>query len=171
MKKLKINTKLTLPLILIVLGIWAIIIYNVINYFNSFDKEDTPVAAITAGAPAAPGANKYHTLDIDTLSYRTLGKSPFVLGRRIDEEKPIPKPVVNIPKVKEPPPLPKLNYKITGIIISGGNKLAVLEDVTNNKTVFLREGESYLYLHIQNIETEKVSLLEDKTPKEIVVPR
>jgi len=52
-----------------------------------------------------------------------------------------------------------------------GRGVLLLEDVTNNKTVFLREGESYLHLHIKLIETEKVSLLEDKTLKEIVVPR
>jgi hypothetical protein len=47
----------------------------------------------------------------------------------------------------------------------------VLEDVTNSKTLFLREGDSYLHLYIKNIETEKVSLIDDKIPKEIVVPR
>jgi hypothetical protein len=170
-KKLKLNSKLTVPLILVVLSIWAIIIYNVINYFNSFDKEDTASAALTDNFPARVITNKYRTADIDTLSYTAPGKSPFVLGTRIEEKPPAPKPAVNLPKVKEPPPLPKLNYKITGIIISGGNKLAVLEDVTNSKTVFLHEGESYLHLHIKLIETEKVSLLEDKTLKEIVVPR
>ena len=52
---------------------------------------------------------------------------------------------------------------------TGGGLL--LENVTNNKTVFLREGESYLHLHIKLIETEKVSLLEDKTPKDVVASR
>ncbi|MGA7720462.1 MAG: hypothetical protein WCA84_04720 [Ignavibacteriaceae bacterium] len=35
------------------------------------------------------------------------------------------KPVINFPKVKELPRPPKLDYKITGVIISGDDKLAV----------------------------------------------
>ena len=170
MKKFKLNTKLTLPLILIVLSIWAIIIYNVINYFNSSDKEEIAAAPIAGSVPVSVKTNKYRTADIDTLSYTALGKSPFALGTRIEEKPPAPKPAAP-PKAKILPTVPKLNYKITGIIINGGSKLVVLEDVTNSKTVFLREGETYLHLHITLIETEKVSLLEDKTPKEIVVPR
>jgi len=45
------------------------------------------------------------------------------------------------------------------------------EDVTNGKTLFLQEGDSYQHLHIKLIETEKVFLIDYKTPKEIVVPR
>ena len=137
MKKFKLNTKLTLPLILIVLSIWAIVIYNVINYFNSSDKEDTAAAPIAGSVPAGVKTSKYRTADIDTLSYTALGKSPFALGTRIEEKPPAPKPV-NQSKLKTPPPAPKLDYKIMGIIISGGSKLAVLEDVTTSKTIFLR---------------------------------
>jgi hypothetical protein len=43
------------------------------------------------------------------------------------------------------------------------------EDVTNGKKLFLRDGDSYLHPYIKLIETKKVLLLEDKTPKEIVV--
>ncbi|GEM_PF-2764408 len=171
MKIIKLNSKLTIPLILIVLSIWAIVIYNIIGYINSTDKDDNTGETLKHNLPVSAGRNNYRTVDIDTLSYNSLSKSPFVLGGIINDELHPVKPVINVPKVKESPPPPKLDYKIAGVIISGDDKLAVLEDITNGKTLFLREGDSYLQLHIKLIETEKVSLLEDKTPKEIVVPR
>ena len=94
MKILKLNGKLTLPLILIVLSIWGVVIYNVICYFNSFDKEDSGVAALNAGMSADVKTGKRTAANIDTLTYNNpISKSPFTLGVKIEAEKPAPKPV------------------------------------------------------------------------------
>lgn len=66
------------------------------------------------------------------------------------------------PFVKKP-----LSYLIKGVIINNNSKLAIMQDITNNKIVFLRKGDRYQGIKIKEISATNVTLLENNELKEI----
>ena len=56
-------------------------------------------------------------------------------------------------------------------MIIKNEKLAILQDLTNNKTLFLKEGEHYKSLLVKSIDVEKVTYLENKEEKVIKLKR
>ena len=48
-------------------------------------------------------------------------------------------------------------------------KLVIFEDITNNKTLFLKEGEVYNNITIKEIGKKSVGLIEENEVKEIMI--
>ena len=81
-------------------------------------------------------------------------------------------PVETAPAVKAPEKKPVgISYRIAGIIVNNDRRLIMLEDRTNNKTVYLYENGQYLNLKILKIAAESVTLEEFGTKKEIKLER
>lgn len=162
MKSSASKNKLVYFLVLAVIGLWGIIIYNIIGYFKSDDDTNLNLNNQTKNH-SIPTAYKFSNVDLDTLSFRQLNKSPFEFEKE----------AVVVPKVIKPfiPPPPVLNYNISGVIINGGKKLVILNDLTNNKTIFLSEGDNYKSISIKSIDVEKVIVIENHVEKTIVLKR
>jgi hypothetical protein len=159
------KNKLTVPLIIITFALWGLIIYKVINYLNSPGEDKSEMVIDKNETASLPLRNNLQ--QEEALANSTIERDPFVF-RKKQPVKPINE-IVPIQVKKVIPPKLLLNYVVNGIIINQKSKLVLFEDRTNNKTVFLREGEQYLSVRIKKIFTDKVVLIEDSIKKEIVV--
>jgi type II secretory pathway component PulC len=156
-------------LILAVLAVWGIIIYNLINYINSSDSDSQLNNGKKSGIDNRSQTDKAKLINLDTVSFIELNKSPFELGKIVIE-----KPKIVTPKIvvkTTAPPKPKLNYQISGVIVSNNRRLVIFEDLTNNQTLFLSEGESYRNIVIEKIDVEKIILKENESEQLIVLKR
>ncbi|QQS36978.1 MAG: hypothetical protein IPM56_03205 [Ignavibacteriales bacterium] len=155
------NKKINLPLILITITIWGLILYNFADAIwlkqndaiienkieNSFsDKRDKP-------------------FPIKMFEYEILDQDPF--GRKSaaivnDRREPIQTelPIINN--------YDRINFGVTGIVINGENKNIVLNDETNSKIVFLKEGDIYQGLKIHRVSKQQVELVHILSGEKII---
>lgn len=149
-------------LILIVINVWGVIIFNIINYFKSDNDTDITINAQKPIIKASYG--KYHEVNLDTIAYIHLGKSPFVFRQTIV------KPVI-LTKPKLLTSVPQMRFNISGVIINNVSRLVILQDLSNNQTVFLSEGDKYKDITIKKIDVERVLISVNRKDKEIVLKR
>jgi len=149
-------------LILIVISVWGVIIFNIINYFKPDNDTDITITKQKPITKALIG--KYHEVNIDTIAYIHLEKSPFVF------QQTIVKPVRLI-KYKHLPLVPQMRFDISGVIINKVSRLVILQDLTHNQTVFLSEGDKYKDITIKKIDVERVLISVNRKDKEIVLKR
>ncbi|HEX2982186.1 MAG TPA: hypothetical protein VHO28_01445 [Ignavibacteriales bacterium] len=155
---------LTVPLIVITIAVWGYIIFRVVAYFTQ-PEEDSSVL-INSEASADLGSIQKETSSQEEFIYEELDRDPFKLTEYKKEPPPQPKiGFIEKPFLSEP----EFYYKINGIVMNGSGGLVILEDITNNSTHFLREGEQYKTLQIKRISNNKVILSEKSVEKEIDV--
>ena len=175
MKIKQAKNRLLIPLSIITAVIWGIIIYNIVDYYNSLgtdktDVIDSPVASNQLYLEK-PTDNKLLNTD-----YIKLDRDPFVLGARkrntvavrTNKESSKPKSQNNKKIKSTTAPVP-LNYLIKGVVINDTSKLVIFQDMTNKKTLFMRERETYLGIIIKEINATKILLNESGSEKEINV--
>ena len=109
-----------------------------------------------------------HELD-DSFKFKDLLNDPFTFTKmkKANDTLKVYKKIVKKPPVF----VPALQFKIDGIIINNDRKMITLVDLSNNKTVFLREGESYNSIKIKNISKDKVEVVENGVTMDIEVER
>lgn len=137
--------KIHIVLGLIVILVWAAIIYRVFLFYNSGNKEETIIMNFTN--------TKFDELAFSKvpIKYMPIDKDPFV--REVSKQ--------IAPRVKKAEKSKKVfedylaNFKIKGIIINPSSRLVILEDFSKN-TIFLREGEKYMELKILKILDKEV---------------
>lgn len=167
------KNKLLIPLTIITIVIWGIIIYNIVGYYNSFDDNSSEVI----GSP-----DDLEVMDAQTQLYNKfqvgdyieLERDPFVFGKKKRNDASQQSNSVSIKTKKEKAsqeskPNSSINYTITGTLINNVSRLAILEDLTNKKTIFMREGEGYLSIVIKEIFPAKVVIIENGSEKEISI--
>ena len=165
MKSFLKKNKFTYILTAAVALLWGIIIFNIVGYINSGDENVTAVHINKIKFTSKSSDIKFKPVDIDTLSFTSLNKNPFMFEKRI-----VRAPKTFTPRIT-PPPMPTINFKISGVIINKDKKLVVFNDLTNNITVFLSEGNTYKDILIKSIGVEKVTYLENKQEKIIKLKR
>jgi hypothetical protein len=165
MKKFLTKNKFTYVLIAAVVLLWGFIIFNIVGYINSGDESSVNDHVNKIKLPAKSSNIKFKRVDIDTLTFTRLNKNPFVFEKRIVKVSKIIKPKFTLP------PPPTINFNISGVIINENKKLVVFNDLTNNKTVFLSEGDKYKDIKIKSIDVEKVTYLENNQEKVIQLKR
>ncbi len=164
MKSYTAKNKLTYFLILATIALWGVIIFNIINYFKKDDEDTSTTSAKNNNYDPKTLPAKFTEVDIDTISFVELRKNPFEFEGIISQA---PKQVLQ----KYIPPPPALDFMISGVIINGDKKLAILNDLTNNKTVFLSEGDSYRSISIKSIAVERVTVMENHKEKVLFLKR
>ena len=165
------KNKLLIPLIVVTIVIWGIIIYNIVGYYNSSGDNFPEIMVPTDDLDETDFQKQisYGTTDVE---YIQLVRDPFVFGKKHDAMRQINTTPVKTKKEKVisvASVTPAINYTISGTLINDASKLAILEDMTNRKTVFMREGESYLSIVIKEINRAKVVITENGVEKEISI--
>ncbi|MFO7445405.1 MAG: hypothetical protein R6W90_03520 [Ignavibacteriaceae bacterium] len=157
--------KITIILLAATVCLWGVILYNVFYYYTSSGEEEPDVIIENENVLYTPV--KKNLENEEAVFYEEIVRDPFVFRKKIA---PVPEEEIT-PEVftPPPPPEPKLNYQINGTIINASSKLVIFEDRTNNKTLFLREGETYNGIKITSIGIDKIKVVEDHEVKEIEV--
>ena len=159
------NSKILVPLMIASVVIWGIIIYNIITYFTS--ATDTSLVVEDEVVPVkVDKMNVDESNKLDTMKYEELPRDPFLFEKIVVKPKTAKK---NIKPREEKEKSPQIEYQINGIVMNGSSKLAVFKDLTNDKTLFLREGETYSDILIKEISDNKVILVDRKEEKEIII--
>ena len=164
LRKDKTN-KVILLLVLSTIVIWGVVIYKVIDYLNSSGTNESEI--IKQEESVDPGLlNRGEKNSLDTISFTELERNPFIFVER--QKITATKQKNNLPKRIVPPiKKQKINYAINGVIINEKHKLVIFEDLTNNKTLFLKEGEVYNEITVKEIGKTKVSIVEADGVKEV----
>ena len=158
------RNKFAVPLLLIVFIVWGVIIYEIIIAFNTDDSgliqpEDNYLSIDNMES------DKKEVIEIDTIPYVKFKRDPFVFVKSTIKKKK-KKPVKQLTKVKT-----NLKFKIGGVLINANRRIVIMEDLTNSKTIFMREGESYKNLLIKKIEKGGIVLLNNGKTEKINIPK
>lgn len=167
------NNKAVIFLLLVTFLVWGTILYNVIKYYKSRgDGEVTETKAFfdEAGSKSSGNMSQVDVYD-DGMKYQSLDYDPFRMEQAIPSESSFRVKKSAFLEEKIIPAKPRLNYRISGVIINRGNKLVVFEDISEGKTVFLREGEIYKDVIIESVLMDKVTLTDDGLTKEIMLQK
>ena len=172
MNKRKPNKKFLIPLVIITIIIWGIIVKNIIAYYSNDSVEKTEVISLPENMEITDSVKKENSSFVNTI-YLSLPKDPFVFH---DNPERITKQETKINRLSGKRFNPNngvspksLNYSIKGIIINASNKMVLLEDRTENNTVFLRERDFYKNIRIKKINAGVVELEEDGSTKTVIV--
>ena len=113
--------------------------------------------------PAHPNPKATPYTYQETKDYRMIAENN--LFRPLGWKKEIPKPPKPVPKVapepiaEMPPPPPTYALVLTGIVQSGSEWIAVVEDSERNEGVFLRQGETLKDAFVNEISPEHITLV------------
>ena len=160
---IKTSNKSNLILLLSVTVIWGVIGTKIFYYFNAGNDSEITGNAILE-FEAAVNDEDINPGDVTkNVSYIDLERDPFQLKKRavIKRKKEVP---VERPEIEN-----DIDFVISGVILKEDRKLVILQDRTNNNTMFLREGEKYKNLKINFISPTSVSLLQNNKEKKITI--
>lgn len=153
-------------LIIIVTVIWGVVLINIISFVR-FNTKSEKVTFKNNDRDSVKVIN--HSQKLEETKYTYLQRNPFELPiRKVHHHK------INHTKTLIKKPVSQiihLNYKISGTIVNDTDRMLVLEDFTNKKTVFLKEGDVYEGIKIDSILTEHVTLTENHVKRKIQIPR
>lgn len=169
------NNKAVIFLLIVTLAVWGAILYNVIKYYKSRSGSEDAGEILTSFTEEGLKASSVNKSSVESygtaMQYKSLDRDPFRMEKARPKEDNIPVKKSSPHEEKLIPVKPRLNYKISGVIINKGNKLVVFEDVTGGKTLFLREGDTYKDITIESVLMDKVTLSEDGLTKEIMLQK
>lgn len=161
--KIKKKSKAVIPLIIAAAAVWGIIVFRIIDYYSGA-AEETQV--IINDENLIPVVNDINESASRAYNPKPIKRDPFT-KQKTNTRETIPAPEQRIVKIDNTPePQPMIEYRITGTIINSGSRMVILEDITNNRTEFLREGDEYKNIKVMKINYDTVELRErgkDKT--------
>jgi type II secretory pathway component PulC len=166
---MKLKKKINIPLIIIVIVIYGLVTLKVIDYFK-FNDSDSNVNADSNDDIALVSTKKQSKFSSNNkFEFKELQNDPFTFAtvKKVRDSVRVHKKIVK----KLPVFVPSLQFKIDGIIINNDRKMITLVDLSNNKTVFLREGETYSSIKIKSISKNKVEVVENGVTRGIEVKR
>ena len=164
MKKNKSNKKVLALLTIAVIIIWGAIGYRSVIYFFSDDNSANEIQ-LENDLVKSDLDNINFNLSETSVEYKKLARDPFLYT--MPKNKPAKKSLVQ--KAAAKTKIDTIDYRINGVIINDRSKMVILEDITNNSTLFLREGEKYKYIVIKKILNNSVLVLENKKRKEVLI--
>lgn len=159
-----------------VLLVWGIIGYQILGCLSGSEDEIIEVSDDSSFNDIL--SSRKNTLsDSVKIKYISLERDPFRFKKKIRNNDSVktPQRIMRPPVVVKPlrdkyeQQKPKLNYRINGAVINSSRRLVIFEDLSNNKTMFLKEGEAYNEIIIKEIGKTKVIVVEENEPKEILI--
>ena len=166
---MKLKKKINIPLIIIVIVIYGLVAVKAIDYFNTNGDDSNENSVTNEDVSIVSNSNQSkHELD-DSFKFKNLLNDPFTFTKmkKANDTVKVYKKIVRKPPVF----VPSLQFKIDGIIINNDRKIITLADLANNKTVFLRERESYSSIKIKSIGKDRVEVVENGISRDIEVQR
>ena len=159
MKREVKNKTVKIFLFVSVVIVWGLISFKIINYFLQNDSVELEIE-VAETSRLHDKIESYNT-KITEHDYKKLERDPFTLQLR--------KQKIVKPKTEIKPPVKQaaFNYKIDGLMINGDKKVILLNDISENKTVYLKEGDKYKTLTINEITSNLVSLKENSLLKKL----
>lgn len=157
------RNKFAIPLLTIVLIVWGVIIYEIIIAFNTDESILIPPQENYLSR-YNPESNNKKAIEFDTTQYVKFNRDPFVFVKSIKRQNK--KPIEKVIKVQT-----NLEFKVGGVLINAKRRIVILEDLTNSKTIFMREGDSYKNLVIKKIDKGGVVLLNNGKTEKINIPK
>lgn len=161
----KKKNKYFIPLIAAVMIIWGVIGHKVFSYYFSNTKEQTEDYEIEP-SEFSRLLEKKKFAGVTAIEYEKLNRNPFSFSYARPRSKPKKTEAV---KAVPAPPIQKLNFSLNGVVVNPNSKMIILEDKTNNKTLFLHEGEKYEYIKIKTITASKITYWDNKELKEYLI--
>ncbi|MCB0749453.1 MAG: hypothetical protein KDC90_18490 [Ignavibacteriae bacterium] len=161
MKFTKAKNPVFFILLAVVVSIWSLIIFKVINHFSNTDEQPVEIIQDTSLQSLSKKTSS-NNLNV-TIAYEKLERDPFVLN---------PIKVVKVETNLPPKPVePKetLNFVVNGVLINNNSKTLVIVDQTDNQTVFLKEGMDYKSIKILSITPSDIIFIENGETKTIAV--
>ena len=162
MKSMGKKSKSIYVLLISVVIIWGIVIYKVSDFLLSarFDnmeiKEVKDLSIdVTNHMPLSNSGHKG--------TYMKIKRDPFIFSNQGVPKKKIVS-VINNKSYTE-----QISYKPKGVIINNFSKLVILEDMSNDTTLFLRVGEQYEGIKILKISADYVRVLEGGKEKDFII--
>ena len=152
------KNKLLIPLAGVVLIIWGMIIINIIDILGKDEPNESDDFEFYTENEMSYSNASNSSIEIKP---ETLDRDPFCFP----QTKPKNSSKKNSTKVKKE--IPSISYNVNGVIINGNKKLVILEDVTNDKTVFLREGDTYENIKIKRIYSDRLLIIDKGKNKEL----
>ncbi len=161
---IKLNKKSNFFLILTVVVIWGVIGFKVFNYLTAGDDAGIIENSETEFDVNISESEEKSINEADNVSYINLKRDPFLFKKKRNSK----------PKKRETPEEKSIiandiDFVINGVIMKEDRKLVILQDRTNNSTMFLREGEKYKNLKINSISPSVVSLFQNNKEKKITL--
>lgn len=148
----KKNIKFYLLLCVVVL-VWGMIFSKIYSHYTQ--NEENVIKLTDNSIDKNLVKINYINEKDEQLEYVKLSKDPFTFTKIRKKKK-----TVNSNIKKTEVPKETIEFSINGVIINKNSKMLILNDVTNNQTVFLREGEKYKYIKIKSIKQTSVTFLE-----------
>ena len=166
---MKLKKKINIPLIIVAIVIYGLVAVKAIDYFKSNGDDSNENSVTNEDVSMASNSNHSKQGLDDSFKFKDLLNDPFTFTKmkKANDSVKVYKRIVKKPPVF----VPSLQFKIEGIIINNDRKMITLVDLSNNKTVFLREGESYSSIKIKNISKDKVEVVENGISRGIKVER
>jgi hypothetical protein len=144
--------------------IWGAIGMKVFYYFSAedemitIDHRELLSDAVNDKEDIKPGSNEAG------VTYVDLKRDPFLFKKkRIVRKREKTAPAKQMKFEND------IDFVINGVIWKKNRKLVILQDRTNNSTMFLHEGEKYKNLEINFISPTSVSLLQNNKEKKITI--
>lgn len=163
MKFTKAKDPIFLLLLVVVIILWGVIITKVINYFTSNDEQEIEI--IDEQINSSLFSKRSNAESEANIEYVKLNRDPFVLN-------PIRNVIKKVVK-KEEPEKPKeyLNFLVNGVLINNKSKTVLIQDQTNNQTVFLKEGDEYKSIKIVSISPSEIKIKENNEVRTVYISR
>lgn len=141
----------------LILFIWSAVFYVVWNG-NPSDVE------VDLNTQQNENINSFLSLNIsapDSFYSIKLNRDPFQFEKIIEPSEKVKSSNVPVSTSLHKP----ARYKINGVILNNRRKMIVLEDLDENRTIFLREGELYKTLLIKSILKSKIVVVDNHKEK------
>lgn len=167
----KKKNKFVWILLISVILIWGLVISHVISFFTGTGEDNSNEISVVQNEVDKIFSNKKVDSKNENITYLKLNRDPFSFTRKLNNNfsptKKVKRPPILIKQLRNNIHQNRTEFRINGIIINPEGKLVIFEDLTNNKILFLKEGEVYNDITIKEIDKQKVILLQESEQKEI----
>ncbi len=154
MNSFRKKSKYFIPLLTATIVIWGVVIFNIVEYMLT---EAEPGIEIIEDNNLPLESIIHESREHDDVQpvIGSLQRDPFIIRRKTSQQKPEPPKLRFVQDMLRESPI---EFKINGVIISGSSKIAILEDITNGNTQFLKIGDEYKGIKILDISEQVVKL-------------
>jgi type II secretory pathway component PulC len=159
----KAKRKISYILMIGTLIIWGVVIYRLIVFM----MQDSSAGTVEYVSPQSRGSvQTEQTFRRDTLQVLSGSPSrdPFQFRRE-----PVRERNKESPEDQKTPQIVEntVPYTVSGVIVSEGDKLVILEDRENGRQIFLRRHQSYDDIYIVDIQLDSIIIKENGRNRKI----
>ncbi|HZW40267.1 MAG TPA: hypothetical protein VFF33_13295 [Ignavibacteriaceae bacterium] len=150
-----------ISLIIITILIWFFVFRYLFQYLLNDDKEEV----LNSSFKDSTEVSSKRIVNEFTPDYKEIKRNPFEFSSDIKEEEDYPI-VDSFVKEKS-----YFHYKILGVIEKDNYRSVIIEDLDDNKLLYLQKGDVYKSLKIKFITIKEVILIDNNSEKTIIIDK